>query len=101
MAKTKIYIDLDKLSFAINSYDEVITSFEQAVKDTEKAMNALKTSAWKTGASTAYFLLYEDTWKSNMEKRIKIIKHLKDCLVTANEEYSAIYEEMQSIDDNL
>ncbi len=101
MAKTKIKIDLDKLSNAISSYDTIITEFEQAVKDTEKAINSLKTSGWKSGASTAYFLTYEDTWKKNMEKRIKIIKHLRDCLKKADTEYTDIYEELQLVDSSL
>lgn len=101
MAKTNITIDLDKLSSAITSYDEIISSFEQAVKDTEKAISSLKTSGWKSGASTAYFLTYEDTWKKNMKKRIKIIKHLRDCLKKAQKEYTAVYEEMQQLDSAL
>lgn len=101
MAKKKIKINLDKLSSAINSYDEIITEFEEAVSNTEKAINSLKTSGWKSGASSAYFLTYEDTWKKNMNKRIKIIKHLRDCLKKANTEYTAVYEEMLELDTVL
>lgn len=101
MAKTKIKIDLDKLSSAITNYEDIISDFEQSVKDTEKAINSLKTSGWKSGASTAYFLAYEDTWKKNMEKRIKIIKHLKDCLKKAKDEYTEVYNEMQQLDSVL
>lgn len=100
MAK-KIKINLDKLSSAINSYDEIIIEFEEAVSNTEKAINSLKTSGWKSGASSAYFLTYEDTWKKNMNKRIKIIKHLRDCLKKANTEYTAVYEEMLELDTVL
>lgn len=101
MAKSKITIDLDKLSSAIAEYDDIITNFEQAVRDSERAINSLKNSGWKSGASTAYFLTYEDTWKKNMQKRIKIIKHLRDCLKKAYTEYTDIYEEMQQLDSAL
>ena len=101
MAKKKIKINLDKLSTAINNYNEIITDFEDAVKNTEKAISSLKTSGWKSGASTAYFLTYEDTWKKNMNKRIKIIKHLRDCLKKAQTEYTAVYDEMLELDSVL
>ena len=101
MAKKKIKINLDKLSTAISSYDEIITDFEEAVSNTEKAISSLKTSGWKSGASSTYFLTYEDTWKKNMNKRIKIIKHLRDCLKKANTEYSPLYEEMLELDTVL
>lgn len=97
MANTKIEIDLDKLSSAIASYDDIIANFEQAIKESEKAINSLRNSGWKSGASTAYFLEYEDTWKQNMEKKLKIIKHLRDCLNKANAEYTGVYEEMQQL----
>ena len=101
MAKTRIKVDLDELKSAITSYDEIIVAFEQSVKDTEKAINSLKSSGWKSGASTAYFLAYEDTWKKNMEKRLSIIKHLRSCLKKADKEYNALYEEMQELDNGL
>ena len=39
--------------------------------------------------------------KKNMKKRIKIIKHLRDCLEKAENEYSAVYEELQALDSDL
>lgn len=101
MAKTKIKIDLDVLNAAISQYDEIINEFEQSLKDTEKAINSLKSSGWKSGASTAYFLTYEDTWKKNMQKKLKIIKHLRLCLKKAKTEYTGVYEELQQIDSVL
>ena len=100
MAKS-IYIDLDKLEKAIEKYEDLIEDFEESIKKTEKAIELLRTSGWKTGASTQYFLTYEDTWKQNMEKRMKIIKHLKKCLVKAQKEYSDVYEELELLDSVL
>lgn len=99
MAKVKI--DLDRLSAAISKYDEVIEEFEQSVSNTEKAINLLQNSGWKSGASTAYFMMYQNTWKQNMEKRIKIIQHLRECLNKAQQEYTVVYEELQQIDSVL
>ncbi len=101
MGKNDIKIDLDKLSNAISSYSTIISDFEQAVKDTEDAIKSLKTSGWKSGASTQYFLTYENTWKKNMNKRIKIIKHLKQCLEKAKKEYQDVYDEMTKLDSAL
>lgn len=68
MGKNDIKIDLDKLSTAITLYNTIISDFEQAVKDTEDAIKSLKTSGWKSGASTQYFLTYENTWKKICRK---------------------------------
>lgn len=101
MANTRIRIDLDSLSTAITNYNNIIDDFENAVKETEKAINSLRTSGWKSGASTAYFMTYEDSWKKNMQKRIKIITHLRDCLKKAYDEYTGVYEEMMKLSDDL
>lgn len=101
MASNKIKIDLGKLSTAISNYESIITDFEEAVKQTEEAIKALKSSGWKSGASTQYFLTYENTWKKNMNKRIKIVKHLKKCLEKAKTEYQSIYDEMTKLDSAL
>lgn len=101
MAKTYISIDLDKLASAISSYDDIISEFEDALKSTEKAINSLKTCGWKSNASSAYFMTYDDAWKKNMNKRLKIIKHLRDCLMKAQTEYTAVYEEMENLDKPL
>ena len=100
MAK-KIYMNLDNLSAAVSEYDDIITEFDEAMKNAEKAIKALKSSGWKSSASTAYFLTYEDTWKQNMDKRLKIIKHLKACLKKAQTEYTNVYEEMEQLDSVL
>ena len=68
MSANKIKIDLDKLSAALSSYDEAINEFEQSLENTENAINTLKASGWQSGASDAYFLTYEDTWKKKYEK---------------------------------
>lgn len=101
MSKTRIVIDLDKLSAAVSRYDDIIAEFEESVRATEQAISLLKNSAWKSAASTAYFLQYDDGWKKNMDRRLKIIRHLKDCLVLAQTEYDAVYQEMDGLDSDL
>lgn len=101
MAKTHITIDLGKLTNAISNYEIIISDFEQAVKETEEAIKTLKSSGWKSSASTQYFLTYENTWKKNMKKRIEVIKHLKKCLEKAKNEYQGIYDEMNQLDSAL
>ena len=36
-----------------------------------------------------------------MQKRIKIIKHLKKCLEKAKSEYQSVYDEMTKLDSAL
>ena len=101
MASNEIKVDLGKLTSAINNYELIISDFENAVSQTEEAIESLKTSGWQSSASTQYFLTYENTWKKNMKTRIEIIKHLKKCLEKAKNEYQSIYDEMNQLDSAL
>lgn len=101
MSKTRISIDLDKLNKAIQEYANIINDFKTAIKQTEQAIDILKNTDWKSGASTAYFMQYEDTWKKNMETRIKILEHLLKCMIFAKLEYESIYEWQEALDKEL
>lgn len=97
----KINVDLEELEKAVVAYETIIDLFEDSIKDTEKAIQSLKNSGWKSGASAAYFMTYNDKWKKNMQQRLNIIKHLKNCLVTAEINYSNLYEAMRELPDAL
>lgn len=94
-------IDLDALNSAISKYDDMIEGFKQSLCEANKGIEQLRSSDWISGASTAYFMMYEDTWKQNMAKRLLIIMHLRDCLNLAKREYEAIYDELQMVDRGL
>lgn len=94
-------IDLDELNNTIQAYEGAIIDFETSIKNVDTTLSKLKASGWKSGASTAYFLHYEDTWKENMKKHIKIIKHMKDCLIKARSEYTNVKNEYDSLKYSL
>jgi uncharacterized protein YukE len=100
MAKLKI--DLDRLDVAMRDYESAITGFKNAMKNLEKAMNALKASGWVSNASTAYFRTYEENWKVIMQHHIQIIEHLRySCLGKAKTEYQQVYQELGNLKNLL
>lgn len=97
----KLVVDLEQLQQTINDYKKSIEEFTKMKGDLEKAIEDLKSSGWVSGASTAYFETYEDTWKSNMEMHMKILGHLEDCLVKAKADYDELYVLVPSLGDDL
>lgn len=92
-------IDLEIISDP--SYQTAIDDIEGAVGDAEDAVDTLRTSSWKSGASDAFFENFDSNWKKNIENRIQIIKHLKGCLEEAKKEYDAVYTEATQLGNSL
>lgn len=99
MAKLKI--DIDILQDTLTAYQTAIDDIEGAVGDAEDAVDTLRASSWKSGASDAFFDNFDSTWKKNIEDRIQIIKHLKGCLEEAKKEYDAVYTEATQLGNSL
>ena len=100
MAK-KLKVDLEQLSETITMYDKSYNDFESLIKTLSASVDALQNTGWKSAASEAFFQTYEETWKTNMQMHLKIIKHLKECLINAKNEYEALYESISSIGNTL
>ncbi len=94
-------IDSDILDKTVKEYAAFLEAVDTAVKNVDLAVNALKTSGWKSPASEAFFDNFDDSWKKNMEDRIKIITHLESCLKTAQEEYLELFIELEKVSRSL
>jgi len=100
MAK-KLKIDLDQLNETITEYEKSYNDFESLISTLSASVAALQNTGWKSAASEAFFQTYEETWKTNMQMHLKIINHLKECLINAKNEYEALYESIPSISNSL
>jgi len=100
MAKN-LKVDLDQLNETITAYEKSYNDFESLIQTLSASVEALKNTGWKSAASEAFFLTYDETWKTNMQMHLKIIKHLKECLINAKNEYEALYESIPSIGNSL
>ncbi|SEW13223.1 WXG100 family type VII secretion target [[Clostridium] fimetarium] len=94
-------VDLTQLRQTIVVYETATDDLQTSFNELETAMNTLKNSGWKSGASTKYFSTYDTSWKNNMERQLKIINHLKSCLGVAEVEYQTLYNQVNSIGKNL
>jgi len=94
-------VDLTQLRQTIVVYETATDDLQTSFNELETAMNTLKNSGWKSGASTKYFSTYDTSWKKNMERQLKIMKHLKSCLGAAEIEYQALYNQVNTLGKNL
>ena len=99
MAQFKV--DTDILLDTINTYTRVTDDIENAIKEAEQAIEVLKTSGWKTNASKVFFENFDSGWKSSINNRLKVIKHLKSCLEQANTEYISLCMDASQIGNPL
>ena len=83
-------IDTDILQDTINTYRTVIEDIEKAIKDAQGAVDVLRSSGWKTNASKAFFDNFDSAWKTNIDNRVKVVKHLKECLSEAKKDYDTL-----------
>lgn len=95
MADFKVNIDV--LGSTITVYQTAIDDLETAVSDAQDAIDLLKSSGWQSGAGDAFFANFDDEWKDGIEKRILVLKHLKECLDIAETEYSGLVEDAVKI----
>ena len=86
-------VNIDTLQETIDVYQTAISDIEQAIKDAEKAIDILKNSGWKSNASAAFFENFDTNWKTSINNRVKIIKHLKECLDDAKNDYGDLHDQ--------
>lgn len=97
----KFRVDTDVLQSTINTYATVIDDIEKAISDAQKAIDVLRTSGWKTNASRAFFDNYDKSWKTNVNNRVKVIKHLKECLEDAKSDYETLCSEASRLGNSI
>jgi WXG100 family type VII secretion target len=93
----QIEIDLNKLTHAQTAYTRVATDLNSSIRGLDSALEMLKNSGWSSEASNAFFMHYDSSWKENMNKRVRMLEHVKSCLQKAQSEYTAIYNELNSV----
>ncbi len=94
-------VNTDTLQDTINAYQTAISNIEKAIKDAEQAIDTLKTSGWKTNASKAFFENFDSIWKTNINNRVKVIKHLKSCLQDAKTDYEGLCSEASLLGNSI
>ncbi|MDY2735225.1 WXG100 family type VII secretion target [Intestinibacter sp.] len=91
MART-LKVDFDVFNQSINSYEEAINLFEENLSELNKSIDDLRTSGWVSAASQAFFESFDNKWKTNMELHIKVLRHFKECLELAQNDYRELDE---------
>lgn len=97
----KFSVDTEILQDTIDSYQKGIDEMEQAIKIADIAVDLLRSSDWKSDASRAFFDNYDNSWKNGIEDRIKVIKHLRDCLKNAKKDYNKLIETVPQLGNKL
>lgn len=89
---TEVKINLDTLDAAVRVYNTEIANLEDALKELDSVLNRLRSEDWRSEGADTFFESYDSGWKTRFTDHISYLKHLRDCLVTAqqgfHEEYS-------------
>lgn len=91
MAK-EVKINLDILDSVKKVYDESIETLENALNELSTTIEELRSQQWKSNGADAFFQNYDDTWKKELKDHISYLKHLRDCLATAQSLYHEKYD---------
>lgn len=94
-------VNIDTLQQTIIAYQTAIEDIENAIKEAEQAIDVLKGSGWRTNASRAFFENFDSAWKTDINNRIKAVKHLKSCLESAKTDYDVLFNEVDQIGNSL
>lgn len=97
----KFRVNTDTLQETIDAYQTIISDIELAIKEAEQAIDVLKTSGWKTAASKEFFENFDSSWKTSINNRVKIIKHLKACLQDAKIDYDELFSEASQLGNSI
>jgi WXG100 family type VII secretion target len=97
----EITIDLAKLDTAISTYQKLVTDLDVVTKNLDTAMTSLESTGWRSPAGKAFFSKYDEAWKKNVEKRKKVLDHLREALQTAKTEYAAVANEAAQLANSL
>lgn len=94
---TEVKINLDMLENVWNTYDMEISSLRETVRELNKIIEKLRSSAWKTNGADEFFKNYDTTWKRNFEEHISYLEHLRDCLSKARGEFNSVYQKNKTL----
>ena len=94
-------VDTDILQDTIVTYRTAISDIENAIKEADRAIIALKESGWKTSASREFFNNFDSNWKKAINDRLKILRHLKECLEDAKNDYDGLFSSASQIGNSL
>lgn len=88
----EVKVVFDVLDHTKLVYDESIQELEDALASLEKSIDTLRSEKWKTNGADEFFKSYDDSWKKDLKKHISYLKHLRDCLATAQTSFRAKYD---------
>jgi len=94
-------VDTSKMQSTARNYDNALSDLAKAESSLKKAIEQLRTSGWKSGASAAFFRQYDDRWSKSFQVHMTTIKHLKDSLSSAQHDYEALADKAANLTSDL
>ena len=98
---TRVEVDFNAITNAINAYTRAISDFESIVNTLDAPMCTLEASGWKSAASEAFFRRYEDRWKANMDTHKSSIGTLRESLQCVCNQYNDLYDTIPQMNASL
>ena len=97
----QLRVDTTQMLRTSRDYQKAIDDLEKARTNLDNAIQALRSSGWKSAASEAYFRQYDEKWKKSLETHVKTLEHMRGSLDEAKREYEKLCDQAKSLANSL
>jgi len=97
----QLRVDTVQMQRTSRDYQKAIDDLEKARTNLDNAIQALRSSGWKSAASEAYFRQYDEKWKKSLETHVTTLGHMRDSLNDAKKEYDSLCDQAKNLASSL
>lgn len=90
--------DTEAFVKSANEYIDLADKMEKLKTDLQNDIQHLVETEWVSDASRAFMAQYQDTWAENVMEYVTFLRYLKELMITAGNEYSALAEHVESVE---
>ena len=89
--------DTEEMRKTAGKYREIAKDLNKVKEDLKKQISDLEAVDWRSDAGKAFMDMYEDSWATNVEKYIAVLKEMARLLERAAVDYEGINRYLRQI----
>ena len=96
MASVDFQYDSESFNAAISKYNTAVSDYKKLSDSLKKAVDGMQ-GGWNTSAGEAFFKNFNDDFTPVLEKHIKFLEYLVQCLEYAAVKYDQVVDKAQNL----